>query len=115
MRNNNFIVDIVLLVVGLLRLWRLLGGGQGGRLLLLRLLPPHFAHMMDLDDRVHEAAGQQDGEHHVQLHAGAQMGRIGVRDYEAHTFPQTVVREGRFLVPSEERSVQSCKTNESLF
>lgn len=110
MCNNDLVVDVVFFVVGLFGLLDggFVGGLEGGSPLLLLLLPSDLAHVMDLDDGVHEDAGEEDAQLDVELHASAQMGGVGVGDHEADALPQAVVGEGRFFVPSEEGPVQTC-------
>jgi hypothetical protein len=110
MCNNNLVVDVVFFVVGLFGLLDggFVGGLEGGSPLLLLLLPSDLTHVMDLDDGVHEDAGEEDAQLDVELHASAQMGGVGVGDHEADALPQAVVGEGRFFVPSEEGPVQTC-------
>lgn len=89
MCNNNVIVNIVFFIVGFLRLLDggLVGGLHGGGPLLLLLLPSDFTHVVDFDDGVHEEAHQEDGELDVELHAGAQVGGVGVGDDETGALP----------------------------
>jgi len=106
-RNDDLVVEIVLLVVGLLRLIRL---GLGGlRILGDRFEPSLLAPVQQLDDDIARSADDQHRQQHVQLHTGAEVRAVRVGDHEAGAFPQSVVRKGRLLVAPEQRAVQSCK------
>lgn len=96
---NDVVVNVVLLVVGLLGL---IGLGLSGLGILGQGLKSFlFAPVKDLDDYVADAADNQDVQHDVELHTGAQVGTVGVSDDETGRLPQTVVREGCLLVASE--------------
>lgn len=112
MRDDDLVVEIVLLVVGLLRLIRF-GGRLGGlRVLGDRLQPPLLASVQQLDDDVAYGAGDQHRQHHVQLHTGAEVRAVRISDHEAGALPQPVVREGRLLVAPEQRAVESCNSRQ---
>lgn len=107
MRDDDLVVEIVLLVVGLLRLIRF--GSCLGSLRILgdRFESSLFASVQQFDDDIAYGASDQHRQHHVQLHTGAEVRAVRVGDYEAGALPQPVVRKGRLLVAPEQRAVES--------
>lgn len=106
MRHDDFVVDVVLLVV------RLVCGLVAHRRLGFRvfgqpLQPPRFDAVPDLDDYVTDEADHQDHAHDVQLLPSAQMRTVRVRDDEAGRLPQPVIAKSRLLVASEQRAVDT--------
>jgi len=87
MRDDDFVVEIVLLVVSFFRQIRL--GGCLGSLRVLgdRFEPPLLASVQQLDDNVAYGANNQHRQQYVQLHAGAEMRAVRVSDHEASALP----------------------------
>lgn len=107
--DDDLVVDVVLLVVGLLDDVVGTGGLGGGRLGVvdeaLAALRPHL--VAHLDDDVADEADDQHAAHHVQLHPLAQVRAVRVRDHEARRLPQPEVAERRLLVAPEQRPVDT--------
>lgn len=109
MRDDDLVVDVVLLVVGLV-------DGLVGQRLRLRVVgqplePPGLDAVPDLDDYVPDEPDEQHDAHDVQLLPGAQVGAVRVRHNEAGRFPQPVVAERRLLVAPEQRPVDAYDRN----
>ena len=110
MGDDNFIVDIVFLVVGFFDgRWRLNHFGFSGFGGNFGLFPhPHLLPLVeDFDGDVAEEADGEDEEHDVELHSGAEVRRVGVSNDETCAFPEAVITEGSFLVPSEKCTVET--------
>lgn len=101
MRDDDLVVEIVLLVVSFLRLIRLGSCLCGLRIFGDRFEPPLLASVQQLDDDVAYAADDQHRQHHVQLHTSAEVRAVRIGDHETSALPQSVVREGCLLVAPE--------------
>lgn len=116
MRNNNFVVNVVLFVVCFFDYVIGLGRLGGRRFRILgQTLPPLGPYLMpDLDDNVAEESHKQNAAHHVQFHFLAQVSAVGVGDHESGRFPESEIAERRLFIPSEQCAVNTLNTKRTM-